>query len=430
MTARDRKRGQVAIFLVLILAGLALMFALNVDVFISSRAKIRLQNAADASALALARWQGITLNLIGELNLAHLYAVCQSNENAMAGIVRLQRRLAFIGPTIGFKAANDLAKENGIRVSEDMTLITRLISEFMDADYRRMLEATLNETGGICAGVDNAAILNNAPTKDFLDAILHHDYRALCRYAGNAHHLPDPPNLDEIQLASQNDACIGSLGIRWENGGSYEGRIGALVDFARDYGLGHVITRSELTDNALLLGRRDWCIYDDHEWHGLPEEFSFSRFPWLTPLRDEYNVTGGSASIRVEGSVALASLTATTNFITAQAAAKVLGNVEGQRVIDVSPPLILPSFTRVCLVPFGVGAVKRADRTNLNYVRGILKAASQSGGSALQAIELLKSDEFRAAAEKWYSDHGHNDTDGCRPPCHGTERGGGTPYGI
>ena len=87
MKARGGKHGQVAIFLVLILAGLALLFALNVDVFTSSRAKIRLQNAADASALALARWQGITLNLIGELNLAHLAAVSQSNETAIAGIV-------------------------------------------------------------------------------------------------------------------------------------------------------------------------------------------------------------------------------------------------------------------------------------------------------------------------------------------------------
>ena len=34
-------------------------------------------------------------------------------------------------------------------------------------------------------------------------------------------------------------------------------------------------------------------------------------------------------------------------------------------------------------------------------------------------------------AEKWYSDHGHTDADGCHPPTRGgTERGGGTPYGI
>jgi hypothetical protein len=157
MTVQRHKSGQVAIFLVLILAGLALLLALNVDVFTSSRSKIRLQNAADASALALARWQGATLNMIGDLNLARLAAVCQSNENAVAGIGQLQSRLAFIGPTIGFKAANDIAEKNGVRISADMTLGTRLMSEFMEAGYKRMLDVVLRN--GIRAGVDNASIL-------------------------------------------------------------------------------------------------------------------------------------------------------------------------------------------------------------------------------------------------------------------------------
>ena len=132
MRTRNGKRGQVAIFLVLILAGLALLFALNVDVFTSARAKTRLQNAADASALALARWQGVTLNLIGDLNMAHLAAICVSNENAIAGIVALQRKLAFVGPTIGLKVANDIAEKNGVAVSRDMTQAARLVAEFME----------------------------------------------------------------------------------------------------------------------------------------------------------------------------------------------------------------------------------------------------------------------------------------------------------
>ena len=220
MTARERKRGQVAIFLVLILAGLALLFALNVDVFVSSRAKVRLQNAADASALALARWQGITLNLIGELNLAHLAAVSQSNETAIAGIVALQQRLAFLGPTIGFKAANDLAKENGIAVSSDMTFATRLVSLFMDDGYQRMLDPILRD--GIRAGVDNAAILRAGSVDprtdpDFYAAIRNRDFRTLClRYAGGAHRLPDipsgVPDPSEILLSGGN-ACFGSVGI-------------------------------------------------------------------------------------------------------------------------------------------------------------------------------------------------------------------------
>ena len=384
MKARGGKHGQVAIFLVLILAGLALLFALNVDVFTSSRAKIRLQNAADASALALARWQGITLNLIGELNLAHLAAVSQSNETAIAGIVALQRRLAFIVPTIGFMEANDLAKKNGIAVSPDMTRATRLVSEFMDEGYRRMLDVILHD--GIRAGVDNAALLRAGSVDprtdpDFYAAIKARDFRTLClRYAGGTHHLPDipsgAPDPNELLLSAGN-ACFGSVGIGWQRGDGYAGHIGTLVDFAHACGVDAVTTAGLIT-NRILFARWDWCIYDGSEWQGMPDEFSFSRFPWLKPLKSEYNVTGGSATIRVEGSVALASLAAQTNFITAQAAAKTLGSYSGQRVIDVQPPLVLPSFSRARLVPFGVGAAGRYGMSDLSHIQFRLPEPSGS----------------------------------------------------
>ena len=228
MNGRKGKSGQIAIFLVLILAGLVLLFALNVDIFTSTRSKIRLQNAADASALALARWQGATLNLIGDLNLAHLAAVCQSNRNAIAGIVALQQRLAFMGPTVGFKAANDLANENRIAISPDMTRATRLVADFMDDGYRRMLEVVLRD--GIRAGVDNASLVRagNVDPRvdpDFYAAIRSRDFRTLClRYANGAHQLPSipagAPDPEEILLSGHN-ACFGSVGIGWENGAGY-----------------------------------------------------------------------------------------------------------------------------------------------------------------------------------------------------------------
>ena len=442
MTARNGKRGQVAIFLVLILAGLALLFALNVDVFTSSRAKIRQQNAADASALALARWQGITLNLIGDLNLAHLAAVSQSNETAMAGIVTLQRRLAFIGPTIGFLDAQRIAKKNGIDVSQDMTILTKLIAEFMDEDYRRMLEVVLNDNGGIRAGVDNAAILRAGSVDprldpDFYAAIRNHDFSTLCRrYANGAHHLPniprDAPDPNEVLLSGGN-ACFGSVGIGWSSGYDYKDYIAAFVNIAHDCGIDAYVTRSGLTTNANLFASYDWCIYDPTEWCGLSDEFSFSRFPWIKPLRDEYNLTGGSTTIRVEGYVALASLTAQTNYITALSAAKTLGSIHGKKVIDTSPTIVLPSFSRARLVPFGVGAAGRpAGMANLDNVRSLLGLLGTNGGvsSYLNLLTVFDSDEFRSAAEQWYSSHGHHDANGCCPPSNGTERGGGTPYGI
>ena len=440
MTVRRHKSGQVAIFLVLILAGLALLLALNVDVFTSSRAKIRLQNAADASSLALARWQGTTLNMIGDLNLARLAAVCQSNENAIAGIVQLQSRLAFIGPTIGFKAANDIAEKNGVRISADMTLGMRLMSEFMEAGYRRMLDVALRN--GIRAGVDNASILragNVDPRTDpdFYESIRSRDFRTLCcRYAGGAHRLPSIPSgaLDpEEVLLSGGNACFGSVGIGWESGIAYEAYIPELAGVAQDCGLdGDTVTVGGLTTNSYMLTKYSWCIYDRAEWRDFPADFSFSKFPWLTPFRDEYAVCGGSSTVRLEGYVSLASLTAQTNFITAQAAAKVLGSVNGQKVTSVTPSIVLPVFSRTRLVPFAVGAAGRYGMADLNHIRSMLGLLGRPGGASayLHLLETFESEGFRQSAEKWYSEHGHNDADGCRPPSRGTERGGGTPYGI
>ena len=441
MNGRKGKSGQIAIFLVLILAGLVLLFALNVDIFTSTRSKIRLQNAADASALALARWQGATLNMIGDLNLAHLAAVCQSNRNAIAGIVALQQRLAFMGPTVGFKAANDLANENRIAISPDMTRATRLVADFMDDGYRRMLEVVLRD--GIRAGVDNASLVRagNVDPRvdpDFYAAIRSRDFRTLClRYANGAHQLPSipagAPDPEEILLSGHN-ACFGSVGIGWENGAGYASRIGTLADFARTCGIDERdISEPGLRTNANLFAEWSWCIYDASEWRELPAEFSFSRFPWLSPLREEYNTSGGSATIRVEGAVALTSVAAQTNAITAQAAAKTLGRVNGMSVAKISPPLVLPAFPRARLVPFGVGAAGRYGLSNINHVRSLLGLLGRQGGASsyLSLLETFNSEGFRSAAEKWYSDHGHTDADGCHPPTRGgTERGGGTPYGI
>ena len=439
MSARRNKRGQVAIFLVLILAGLAMLIALNMDVFTSARAKTRLQNAADASALALARWQAISLNLIGELNLAHLVAVNESNATAMASIVGLQRRIAFIGPTLGLKEANDIARQNGVPVSENMTEAVRLLQPFLGA-YGDLLDDIIRE--GIRAGVDNAAIISAAsqdPRFDplFYEAIANRDFRTLClRYADGSHRLPsvpaDLPNPDDVTLAG-GSASFGYLGIGWRTGDSVAGQIANLVRLADLAGVEPRISAGRLSQNAALFFREPWCLYDGAEWYPFPDEFSFPRFPWLSPLKSAYNVTGGSATIRIEGEISLASIAAQTNAIAAQAAAKALGAVNGQRVSDVSPALVMPCFSCVRLVPFGPGAAGRYGMSNLATVRSLLGLLGKSGGDSgfSSLLKEFGSSEFRDLAEQWYSQHGHTDADGCRPPTSGgPERGGGTPYGI
>ena len=72
MTDRARKSGQIVLVLAFMLLGLLLLALVGVDAFLASHRKNRLQNAGDAAALAAARWQGITLNALGALNLAKI----------------------------------------------------------------------------------------------------------------------------------------------------------------------------------------------------------------------------------------------------------------------------------------------------------------------------------------------------------------------
>jgi hypothetical protein len=290
--------------------------------------------------------------------------------------------------------------------------------------------------------VDNAAILRAGyvdprTDPDFYEAIRNRDFRTLCcRYGENRHRLRDipsgSPDPEEISLSGAN-ACFGSVGIAWEYAAAYEGFVGRLADIAHEYGIGNeTVSRQGLAANAHLFTEHKWCVYDQSEWRDLPEEFSFSRFPWLTPLRDAYNVCGASATIRVEGSVSLTSIAAQTNFITAQAAAKTLGSVGGAKVTSVTPQIVLPSFSKTRLIPFGPGAAGRYAMADIGHIRSILGLLGSPNGanSYLHLLDVYNSESFRSAAEAWYSQHAHDDADGCRPPGRGTERGGGTPYGI
>lgn len=449
MKRAEGKRGQVAIFLVFILAGLVLLFALNVDVFISSRAKIRIQNAADAGALALARWQGVSLNMIGDLNIARLAVVCETDAPAtdriaaMDGIAVLQRDIALMGPTMGVRAANEFARGNGAANSRDMTEAANLLMDFFEPRYRAMAEEALR--GGVAAGVDNAALLKanlEDPRTDpeFYSAVANSDFRRICvRYAYGAHSLPaipsGTPDPEEVALGDGCNACFGSIGIGWEYGTGLALGIGALEKYARDCGWRDV-SQEALAANRHLLESRTWCAYNGGEWRELPKDLEFSRFPWISPVQKRYAITGGGATVRVEGEVALTSATGETNRIAALSAAKALGSVRGRAVTDAGlyPALVLPAYSEARLVPFAFGAATgRTGLSRLSHVRPLLGILGRNGGATEYGLLLdrYRSSEFRNAAEQWYSRHGHTDADGCCPPSTGSgEHGGGTPYGI
>ena len=121
------ERGQVALYLAMVLVAVMVLALMNVGAFLAVRAKNHAMNAGDAAALAAARRQGELLNEIGRLNLRHAEAdyreLCkppgERDWSESAEIVHRQRRIAFLGPLDCLRVANEAAKANGVSVLYD-----------------------------------------------------------------------------------------------------------------------------------------------------------------------------------------------------------------------------------------------------------------------------------------------------------------------
>ena len=452
------KSGQIAIFLMLLIAGLVLMLALNVEVFTAARAKLKLQNAADASVIALTRWQGITLNLIGDLNLAHIKVVNDRvpadaySTNFIAGITALQRHLSAIGPLVGFKAANELAAENGAGRSERMANATDLIAQNTDAIYYELVRKIMAH--GVYAGIDNAKMPDDLIlTPAFYDAISSRDYVTLCRLGGMDHTLPHAPekvpDLDELV----SPGCFGFIGAnQCPLSGTSDFLAYELLDLARKFSLDSVTPENLLTNRDLLVSfdpRLSWAAYDPGEWkNGLPSRLQPGRFPWLNGLevKHAHAVMGGSATIRLEEYVSKTqkdprnvgslkelgeknvSSNTFVNTIVAEAGAKVFANTEGRNVLELStdPPLILPTFTSIRLVPYQFAANSRSDTANEDHIKAFPRKDSGQISKYQKLLELYHSEEFQKQAAQWYLTHDHSVF--CVPPSSGNTTGGGSNH--
>lgn len=73
-TGSRGRRGQVAVFLLMALVILFFIVLWNFDLHKTIHVKNVSQTAGDSSALAAARWQGLALNLVGDLNIMHAVA--------------------------------------------------------------------------------------------------------------------------------------------------------------------------------------------------------------------------------------------------------------------------------------------------------------------------------------------------------------------
>ena len=143
-----RQRGQALIFVVLVLIIAVFASFLVFDVSHLIKGKIKSRNAVDSAAIVGAQWQRNSLNLIGEINLIKvseaIFDFADSDANELSSpdeetrrqarddaeaasdeLTELQLRVAFVGPMIGFGAAQQAAKNNGVSGHRAMTLTLR-----------------------------------------------------------------------------------------------------------------------------------------------------------------------------------------------------------------------------------------------------------------------------------------------------------------
>ena len=461
MMERGKSRsGQVVLILAFILVGLVLLFLMCSDIFLSIRNKNRIQNAGDAAALMAARWQGITLNLLGELNLLHLAAACETNLEAMAGIVALQERLAITGPMVGFWAANETAKRNGAPVDGGMTEIVRYASRAAETyasptwpekgvDYAAMLRTVAAD--GVAAGADNAHILPAVTvegghplySRTFYYAADSKNWPAICRHVFGGNHAKAAstllawPGWGDIPPSSVSNNMVNSefFGVCVQYGaGDFVFAGGAasdeLIAAAQDVGLGNIVTR-EAVDASPALALFPWYVYDLgwwRDWHELDRGGS-TRFPLMGSVKQRYNVMGAAAACRVRDVLPTLAELAVTNVFTWTAAAKPFGDEDGRRVTDVTP-VVLPSFKFTRLIPLGgvgEGNLGAADNAWLEHVRShVPQGIRVPGCSYCRILDKWESPGYTREGGEFLMNYAHDEV--CEPPTSGHGPGGGTHY--
>ena len=475
MKDRARKSGQIVLVLAFMLLGLLLLALVSVDAFLSSHRKNRLQNAGDAAALAAARWQGITLNALGALNLAKIDALCRVGDPAMnpaawdaatnicERLAALQERIAFAGPLMGLYAAQRAALKNGLDAPDaDMSALvaeaaarasmlegTELWPE-KAADYADMLQGASRD--GVFAGADNAQYFNfaiqaNHPlySKAFYEAVAGEDWCWFYLRGGMSDLLASFSGWDEIPFAGngspENPEFFGT-GIRTVRG--------ALADFNLDWT--EPQTRAavvELADRNACPNVNDfslqqcgvitnrnlsWVAYgtDWHAWNRMHRSDE-ARLPLISDVKEKYNVQGAFAAARVYQILEPFTPGVSRRVNVWTAAAKPFGAIDDRTVTwNGEFPLVTPAFTDVRLVMLGAfdeSGMNMADRAWVSHTRDHIQPPSSiahaNGCPYCAALKKWEDPAFRAKGVAWLAENG---ADQCRRPTGGGAPGGGTRH--
>ena len=467
------RSGQAVVFLLLAFTALIFVLLFNVDLHRIIQRKDQTQNAGDAAALAAARWQGATINLVGELNLLHVLALCAQDPAAVDAITNMQARLCFTGPLTGLLAAQVAAKNNHIYNDADMTTLlnehaatvrTQYAAQFDGEmyfaepwpgawqDYAAMIESVASD--GIAAGPDNTQFYLDPSSghmlleKAFYEAIEGQNWcwfylnaRGLLESYTSYHDWPPLPKPDAADYA---DSEIFGVGLRpfviqMKNVFSPS----TLATLISDAGL-DTVSAAALAVTNVMDTPETWYFYNSSKWTEWTriKPDGGDAFPITGPVRDEYDYAGADAVVRVYASVDR--LTpgidggSRSDKVLWTAAAKPFGYLESngeKKRPDSASSFVLPAFRNVRLIPIDAASGSENNSSDIEWVRHIkshLQTYLDTGPSAAsscrycQALAIWEIHAFRQEGIDWLELYCND----CQVRSGGgTNRGGGSRRG-
>jgi len=401
---RSLRSGQTLLFLVLVLVVLFFVVLWNFDLHKLIYVKSVSRNAGDAAALAAARWQGVALNLIGDLNIMHALAIVTGNPEGAEAIMNVQARLCFVGPMIALMAAQQAAKNNGIHQNDDFTAMLREHADAVRHDYPArtgpdgemlfpepypgcweeyadMLDLIADD--GVAAGPDNARYYSDYSgghyllMPDFYEAIAGRNW---CWFYEHAPHLLEEyrnffpcwwPPLPEIRhmyhmnseffgLGLTKQVCSLAQQVPWS----------VFSGIATDRGF-DVFPQTGTTFAV-------WYAYNTNVWTTWDAMALTGKdpFPATGPVKPQYDYAGADAAVRVEAQARRVTPgsggRSSQRTITWTAAAKPFGFL-GMSERPNAFGLVLPAFRDVRLIPIDASSAPAGGTYDLEWRRHIEK---------------------------------------------------------
>ena len=435
--SRDPRSGQTMMFMIMLLLIMALIVMWNFDLHKALTVKFREQNAGDAAALAAARWQGLSLNLIGDLNIMQATALMEGDTNAASAIAELQARVSYTGPMVALLASQQAAKLNGMHNNDEYTEFLLEHAEAVAFDYTSISgggtmlfeEPWPGAWGeyadmlfyiaeqGVAVGPDNMVLYSDpAESGHYLMTIAFYDAVAgknWCWFKNNAMDLlttytdwtwwpplPDPPVTEP-----QNSEIFG-LGIRKQ--GITEDLTNLVNTLMVDRELG---TNGVTNVFPMTL---EWYCYDEGAWQPWDILNGGSDFPQTGPLKPQYDYTGADAATRIDTSVDRITPGARASELRWTSAAKTFGYLN-----DIEPPdtytLVLPAYHDVRLIPVDASSRPQGGSYNLawrEHTEVHLPSYVSSGLSGLHPacwycnqLRVWERPEFRTEGITWINDN-------------------------